>query len=125
MKKYIIKTPEIKKNCLAAIMEIMGDQNMEVIIQEHTDDKTREQESFFHVLCRELSRDTGYTEGEIKELIKQEILGTTVVKFAGRAREVTSSSAKASRPQYSELIEGAYKIGAEAGVILPPPLYRE
>ena len=109
MKRFIIKTPEIKKNCLAAVMEIMGDQNMEVIIQEHEEDHTTEQRNFF----------------QMKELIKQDVLGTVVVEFAGRTKEVTESSEAQVKKRYSELIEGAYRIAAEAGVVLPNPQYRE
>jgi hypothetical protein len=125
MKKFIIKTPEIKKHCLAAVMGIMGDQNMEVIIREHEEDHTAEQRNFFHLLCREMSQGTGYTEGQIKELIKKDVLGTVVVEFAGRTKEVTESSEAQVKKRYSELIDGAYRIAAEAGVVLPAPMYRE
>ena len=125
MKRFIIKTPEIKKNCLAAVMEIMGDQNMEVIIREYEENHTAEQRNFFHLLCREMSRDTGFTEGQIKELIKQDVLGTVVVEFAGRTKEVTESSEAQVKKRYSELIDGAYRIAAEAGIVLPNPQYRE
>lgn len=125
MKRFIIKTAEIKKACLAEVMKIMGDDNIEVIIQPHEEDKTAEQRNFFHLLCRELCATTGYSEGEMKELIKQEILGTTVIEFAGRTREVTTSTETLNRKGYADLIEGAYRIGAEAGVVLPPPLWHE
>ena len=125
MKRFIIKTAEIKKNCLAAVMEIMGDQNMEVIIQEHEENHTAEQRAFFHLLCREMSRDTGYTEGQIKELIKKDVLGTVIVEFGGRTKEVTESSEAQVKRKYSELIDGAYRIAAEAGIVLPNPRYRE
>lgn len=124
-KRFIIKTPEIKKNCLAAVTEILGEQNMEVIIREHEENHSDEQRGFFHLLCREMSRDTGYTEGQIKELIKQDVLGTVVVEFAGRTKEVTESSEAQVKRRYSELIDGAYRIAAEAGIVLPAPRYRE
>lgn len=124
-KTFIIKSPEIKKNCLAAVMDIMGDQNMEVVIREHEENKSAEQRAFFHLLCREMSRDTGYTEGQIKELIKQDVLGTVIVKFAGKTKEVTESSEAQVKRRYSELIDGAYRIAAEAGIVLPAPMYRE
>ena len=119
--RFIISSPLIKKNALAAVMSIMGEDEMEVIIKKHVDDKTAEQRNWFHTLCGLLSTDTGYTKGQMKELIKQEVIGTTLVKFAGRVREVTCSSEDQNKINYSELIEGAYRIGAEAGIVLPDP----
>jgi len=121
MNKFIITSPEIKKNALAAVMEIMKEDNVEVIIQPHVDAKTEEQRSWFHILCRELCRDTGHTEGEIKEAVKKHILGTHFIRIGGRQWEVTGSSEECKKPQYSELIEGVYHLAGEAGIPLPDP----
>jgi hypothetical protein len=119
---------EIAKNMVG---NIRGDENMEVIIQPHIEKKSDEQRGWFHFLCREMSKETGYTEGEIKEYIKAETFGSTVVQVGDIQREVTCSSetdenGKArSKTDYSKLIDGAYRIGAEAGIALPNPLYKD
>ena len=93
---------------------------LEPYVEEHSDP----QRGKFHVLCREISRVTGYTESEVKELIKREILGTKLIKIGNIEKEVTCSSEygddgkKREKPSYSELIEGAYRIAAEAGIVL-------
>ncbi len=126
---FKIKSQEIRQNAANAVMAIKGDDAMQVTIEPCIDDHTAEQRGFFHVLCREISQNTGYTQGEVKELIKMEIFGTKIVEFAGRTREVVSSSeyhddgTKRVKPSYSELIEGAYRIAAEGGIQLPNARY--
>ena len=121
MKKFIITSKLIKRNAINAVMEKMGEDNMEVIIQKHKEDKTAEQRGWFHALCKTLGEETGYTQAEIKELIKKAIIGTKMVKVGGYEKEVTESSESLDKIGYSELIEGAYRIGAEAGIQLPNP----
>lgn len=92
-----------------------------VMIGDYAKDKTAEQRSWFHALCKILGDETGYTLDEVKELVKKDILSTKIVKIGGISKEVTKSSEKAKRDEYSELIDGIYRIGAEAGVVLPNP----
>lgn len=123
--RYIIINKDIRRRAAQAVMAIRGDDKLEVIIRPHVNDKTAEQRAWFHVLCGLFGEATGYTREEIKELVKAEILGTTVITVAGREREVTASSEKQNRAQYSELIEGCYRLAAEAGVVLPNPRWKE
>lgn len=116
---YIINSKAVRKRAADAVMQIKGDDDMEVIIRKREHSKTAEQRSFFHFLCKALGDETGYTLGEIKEMVKMEILGTKIVEIAGRHREVVESSEAQNKLMYSALIEGVYKLGAEAGVQLP------
>lgn len=93
-----------------------------VTIEEYVPDITMEQRGFFHVLCSLIGEATGYTQGEVKQLVKKYLWGTVHVEIGGTEYEVLQSSEKANRAEYSQLIEAAYQIGAEAGVPLPPPL---
>ena len=110
---------------LEAIKNIRGADNMVVTIEPYVEKKTDEQRAFFHVLCRKMVEDTGYTEAQIKEAIKKMVLGTETLQIGDRAVEVTSSSERdaegnpRSKPSYSELIEGAYQLAGEAGITLP------
>ena len=123
--RYIIKTPEIRKRAAQAVMAIRGDDNMEVLIQPHKDDKTAEQRGFLHLLCKALADETGYSMIDIKELVKMEVLGSHEVTVGGVTKIVTESSEKQNRENYSALIEGVYRIAANAGVILPTAQWRE
>lgn len=125
MRKFIITSAQIRANAVRAVMEIRGEDNAEVIIQPHKKSKSAEQRGWFHVLCKILGEETGYTQGEIKELIKREIMGTTLIELAGRNVEVVASSESLDKVGYSELIDGTYVLAAEAGIVLPNPRYRE
>ena len=120
MKRYIINSKEVKRNCLDAVMQIKGEEQLEVVIKKHVKNKTQQQRGWFHALCGILANETGYQMGEIKELVKQHILGTTTVAVGTKVFEVTASSEKQNREMYSRLIEGVYQLGAEAGIELPP-----
>lgn len=124
MRKFIIKTQQIKQNALDAVMSIMQGDNMEVIIKPHKEDKTGEQRAWLHILFGLISEETGYTKVEVKELVKKQLLGTKIVTIGKVTKEVTASSESESRKGYSELIEGTYRLAAEAGIQLPSPKYR-
>jgi len=122
---FIINSQAVRTRAASAVMAIRGDDDMEVIIRKREYDKTKEQRGWFHALCKIFGEETGYTQGEIKELVKAEVLGTTIITIAGREREVTASSEKQNRESYSELIEGCYRLAAEAGIQLPNPRWQE
>ena len=120
--KIIVTSKETKKQAVDAVMAIMGSEcPVQVEIKPYKKDKTAEQRGWFHKLCGLISGETGYTQGEVKELIKKHIIGTKVVCIGSVAREVTESSEKLNREEYSSLIDGAYQIGAMAGIQLPNP----
>jgi hypothetical protein len=110
------------------VRNIRGDEDMQVTIEPYVEVKSDPQRAWFHVLCREICNGTGYTEAQIKEAVKKMILGTKTVKLGGYELEVTCSSETdeegkpRSKPSYSELIEGAYMLGAEAMIQLPSPM---
>ena len=133
--KILITTEDRRSFAQNLVGNIQGQEKAgyltEVIIQPHVEKKSDEQRGWFHFLCREISKDTGYTEGQVKELVKKYVLGTQIVTIGDQTKEVTCSSetdetGKArSKMSYSQLIDGAYQIGAEAGIALPNPMYRE
>jgi len=118
--RFIINSKQVKRNCLDAVMEIRGDDQMEVVIQKHKRRKTDEQRSFWHVLLSILGEETGYTLGEVKYLVKAAVIGSETVSVGNMTVEVVPSSEKQDRERYSELIEATYRIAAEAGIELPP-----
>lgn len=123
-RRYILRGPNNVRNCIRHITEEVplpeGKQRpYVVIIKPHVESLTEEQRNGFHWLCKMLGDELGYTLHEIKEMVKQECLGTKLVRIGEHEREVTPSSEKLNKLQYSELIEGVYRLGAEAGVYLP------
>ena len=121
----IIDSLDRKRAALQSIYDIRAEHcpllfTLEPYVEAHSDP----QRGIFHALCRELSRHTGYTEGEIKEFVKKEILGSRQIVIGPRLREVTCSSEygddgkKRDKVSYSELIDGIQRIAAGAGIAL-------
>ena len=109
----------VKRGLYNELSNLILENPKQVSITNYKENKTDEQRNGFHMLCKMLGDELGYTLYEIKEMCKAECLPTTVVNIAGREREVTQSSEKIKRIQYSELIETVYRLSAEAGVVLP------
>ena len=121
MNSRVLRTPNDTTRLFHDLAGLDLERPWEVSWRVYKEDKTAEQFAFFHVLCGILGQATGYTLDEIKELVKRDILGTVIVKVGQREIEVTRPSSKAKRDECSELIEGVYRLGAEAGINLPPP----
>jgi len=123
-KRYILTSPTIKANCLQYINEDIplpekGKRPYEVIVRKHVESITEQQRAGFHWLCKCLGDELGYTLQEIKEMAKKECMGCVGIKIGERVIEVTDSSEKLNKIEYSDLIECVYRLGAEAGVVLP------
>ena len=122
--KIIIDSKERRSFAANYIAHITADPLKEVIIQDHVEGHSDPQRGLFHAAVRELSKETGYTEGEVKELIKKEILGTKIIKIGDIEKEVTCSSEydddgkPRDKPSYSQLIDGLYRIASEAGITI-------
>ena len=123
--QIVVTDKERKALALSLVKGIMRDDcPMSVTIEPYIEAHSDPQRGKFHILVREMSRITGYTECECKELVKKHILGTKLIKIGDIAREVTCSSEyddegkKRDKPSYSELIEGCYELAAQAGIQL-------
>ena len=110
----------VKKGLYLALNNLELSNPKQIAITNYKQDKTEEQRNSFHLLCKLFGDELGYTINEIKELVKGEVLDTTIVNIAGREREVTRSSESLKRDEYSALIESTYRLASEAGIQLPP-----
>jgi hypothetical protein len=83
-----------------------------------THDKTHEQRKKFHAICREISNQIGLTPGQVKAAIKQDQFGIDEFKMGNKWYRTVKSSEDTDRVEYSELIEAAYRWGAENEVVI-------
>lgn len=113
----------VKRGLFEALKTLPIDKNWQIAITPYKEDKTANQRGFFHLLCGKFAQETGHTPNEIKMFCKEECFGTSEVTIAGKTKSVVKSSEDAKRDEYRELIETCYRLAAEAGVVLPPPLY--
>ena len=71
-----------------------------------------------------LADEIGYTPAEMKDILKDEILGLKVIEWNGEPKEIHASSEDCKRHGYSKLIDETYRIAAEQGCVLPQPNYK-
>ncbi len=123
--QVIIDSKERRTLALEMIQNIRAeDCPMSVTIEPYIEGHSKEQRALFHVLCRQWGNQVGYTEGQVKEAIKQHVYGTDSIELGGKCITVTGSTETTSdgklrdKSDYSELIEHAYRLAAEDGVIL-------
>ena len=123
--KVIIDSKERRSFTLNLIQNIRQDDcPIEVTIEPYVEKHSGEQQGLWHAMVREFAREVGYTEPEMKEILKQLILGTVIKEFNGRQVEVTKSSQYdengklTNKELYSTLIEETYRIAGEMGIQL-------
>ena len=82
MKRYVIRSDDIKWRCIDAVTDIDTEgKKQEVIIREHKNSRSVEQNNLFHAIIRALAESTGHSVEEIKEYVSQEYHGS--VEYTG------------------------------------------
>jgi hypothetical protein len=118
---YPINSRDAKRLALKAVMDIMGEDGMEVVIRKRVKHGSKEQQAWFNMLCKMIADDTGADPESIKAHIKTEVFGLQTSTLAGKTIEYVPRSDLHGMKGYSQLIDGAYRIGAELGIVLPDP----
>ena len=90
---------------------------VEVIVRAPRKEKTGDQRRLWHAMLAEVSVGTGYTPGQVKNLIKSEYYGVERVRLPdGSSFDVIASSEEEDRAGYSRLINFTIQFCAEHGV---------
>lgn len=123
--KVVIDSKERRAFALNLVQNIRADDcPLQLTIEPYVEAHSKEQRGLFHALCREWGNQVGYTEGQVKEAIKQHVYGTDTVELGGTVVTVTGSTERTAdgkirdKSDYSELIEHTYRLAAEDGVVL-------
>jgi hypothetical protein len=106
----------IKRGLYNTLKNISLEKPVKVTVSEYKENKTDEQRSAFHILCRVLGQELGYNENEMKQVIVAEVYGSQQVL----GHEVYQSTEKLKRDDYASLITQIYIIAGGLGVQLPP-----
>ena len=99
-----------------------GEAEVDITIKPHRREKTQSQRGWFHKLCKIYGDEVGLTQGQVKDIVKAQILGWRHVTIRGVDIVVPDGSSEdLSRMEYSDLIETLYRLASESGVVLPNP----
>ena len=121
MKVFPINSRDAKERALKAVMTIMGADGMEVVIRKRVESGSKEQQAWFNMLVKMIADDTGNSPEAIKAHVKVEAFGMATGTVAGRTFDYIPRSDLYGMKGFSQLIEGAYRLGAELGIVLPEP----
>lgn len=91
--------------CAHAVSQAIMQAKAGMVVKLMRESKSDRQRGIFHALCREIGKPLGYTEAEIKDLIKEDFLGYTEIKIGDRWRRVLRSTEQLDKGDYSGLIE--------------------
>lgn len=120
---YTLRNNTIKQRCLSEIGNLLAcdPPQYDVVIKKHKKDKTRAQRSYFHKVVQLVCEHTGDDPEYVKLQFKYRVLPLVQVEVDGETHLTPISSEKATREQYSQLIECAKIYAAAAGVSIPNP----
>jgi len=121
MQTFPINSLEAKQRALRAVMAILGKDGLEVLIRKRVESGSKEQQSWFNMLCKMIADDTGNSPEAVKAHVKTEAFGLQTGTIAGKTFEFVPRSDLHGMEGYSQLIEGAYRTGADLGIVLPDP----
>lgn len=83
---------------------------VELIAREDLRQKTDRQRGLFHAVCTDLGTAIGYWPGEMKSVVKLVYFGDEWERF---------STEDLDYEHYGHLIECAYSIAADLGIVIP------
>lgn len=117
MIKYYLTEDRIKDNCCEYI-KTLDVNKYQVEIKEIS--KTDQQRDYWHRLIRTLANEVGYTEKQMKIIIKDQCdMVEEFIDRKGKVRTIELSSERLSKKKYSELIDKTFELAGFANVRLP------
>lgn len=128
-KRFILHGPSQHAACINWLKFYQGkkieDETVviEVNITEYIPDHSESQRGYFHMCCKIMGDALGYTQEDIKRLVKKELWGTEIRKIAGIEIEIYKSMAKgqSNKLDYIDAIETLLRLASQADVYLPDP----
>ena len=118
MKRYVIRSQDIRDRCTRAIQDIdLEGKKQEVLIREHKNSRSVEQNNLFHAILRALAESTGHSVEEIKEYVSQEYLGSVeYTGLDGTPRTRVRSTSELDVEEMSGLIERVKQLANQLDV---------
>jgi hypothetical protein len=92
----------------------------DITIEPHKASRSKQQNAYMHVLFRLISKETGYTEDEVKDMIKDSLnLWVTRTRKDGTQFEALRSTAEMTTDEMSNLIDQTLVICSKLGIKYP------
>jgi hypothetical protein len=123
--KFVINSSEAKSQSLAQIsaIDLAARPIQTVEIRAFKKDRTSKQNRYYHgVVLKTISDYTGYSQGELHELFKSNLLPSKVIVIADKQVEYTQSTTELTTAQFERYISEIVQFASDSlSLYIPDP----
>lgn len=113
--RFIVKTDAQLLDCLSRIREALDGKPWQITLKRFKRDRTLDQNAKAHAMIRDLALHTGYTESQMKDIVKTEFAPVKSVMIGSRICNMPMGTSEMNVSEMAEFIEHLYQLGAEIG----------
>lgn len=121
---YILRPNDdtVLNNLHLALSRLHPAKTWEVVIKEHKNKRTIQQNNYMHKLCRIVSEHTGYTTEEVKHRLVDSLgYWVTFKDKSGNMKQTLKSTADMDTKELGELIDALQQACQILGLTYPQP----
>lgn len=119
---FFIVSPQVKSNCIREIQTLpLGKFYVGISEKKRSNCQNR----LWHKWVTIMANEKGYSQEDMKHLLKLHIIGTTdfINQKTGEVVERVKSSSELSVSEFTELMDGTFLLATQEGIQLPTPDY--
>lgn len=120
MASFILKSPDVLKNCMIAISNSMG---LVVTISKPTRSNT--QNAYYWNILEIISKDQGDDKESLHDQLKWSVFGPVYKEYKNETIATVRSSRDLSKEDFGKLIEAAMTLAAYLNIKIPAKSYYE
>ena len=116
---FILRDADVRERSIERIrmLNLQAEDPWAVYIAPYKKIRTLEQNAAYWRVVGAIRAATGHSKNVIHIYLKEKVLGKEVAEIQGKTVEAVRSSAKTERGDFSELIEAAYEMASDLGVL--------
>jgi len=115
--RAIIRTSDDIRKFANQISDKLTGKPYQIDIRPFKRSRTLPQNAKLHAMIRSLGLHCGYTDSQMKDIVKQEFGTVKVVELGGRIVEVAKPTSEYNVEELAMVIEHLYQLGAEIGCV--------
>jgi len=120
---FILRSPEVKKNCLSFIKDLNENKTYTVEIAEKKPTRSTQQNRLLWAWYKHICDYNGDHKGDLHEEMKVRVLGTYEKEVAGVKLVYPKSSTDLTVEKMGIFLSAVEMLADELGVVLPPTTY--
>lgn len=123
--RYILKSDDIKNNCIKQILDLPGEPVMSVTIEPYKKKRSTDSNSLYWLWVNIISKDTGYTPNELHDMLRSKFLPIVerTIKIKGKQIELTelTSTTSLNSKEFKDYMVEVEMLAISLNIKLPYP----